>query len=148
MLVVAGLFGEQAMGFVKTLNIDWGGTSNPEVVVVEPAAEYKEMVKPIVDIDFSKEHEKAISGYFNEVASVLENDPGFVKTTGQFRDFNIMAGQLNFTGTGLKDAYPNFGELVDEGIIEAIGIENKSLSKENRDSLVSVLRAIAWSVQQ
>lgn len=145
-LCLTGLFGEQALDAVK--NIDIGGPDEPDVVIVEPAQKYKDMVQPLVAIDFSDEHSDAISGYFNEVASVLENDPGFVKNTGQFREYNVMAGQLHFTGSGLKDVYPNLGKMVDDALIKAIGKENSQLTQEKRDSLVAVLRAVAWSVKQ
>ncbi len=148
LLCITGLFGEQAFEIAKNVELDWGGPNTPDVVIVDPTPEYQAMVKPLVAIDFSKEHRHAISGYFAEVASVVEGDPGFVKTTGQFREYNVMAGQLHFTGLGLKAVYPGLGNMVDASIIQAIGKENSALSQEKRDSLVAVLRAIAWSVNQ
>lgn len=149
-LVIAGLFGENVLDFVKK-NVDinvWPKSDTPTVVVDEPSLQYQDMVQDVVALDIKKEHADVIAPFFYEVASVIETDPGFLKTTGQFRDFNVMAGQLQFAGTEIKGAYPQLGEKVDTAIIAAIGRENVSLTDEKRSSLVSILKAIAWSIHQ
>jgi len=146
-LVIAGLFGEPIFDYVKSVNI--GGPDKPVVVVVdEPSLQYQDMVKPIVDIEIKKEHAALIAPFFAEVASVIETDPGFLKSTGQFRDFNTMSGQLHFGGMDMKGEYPKLGELVDAAIISAIGKKNEPLDGDKRKSLVSILRAISWGVRE
>lgn len=148
-LVLTGLFGEPIFDFVKD-NVDiklWPDEA-PVVVVDEPSLQYQDMVSKVVAIDIKKEHANIIAPFFAEVASVIETDPGFLKSTGQFRDFNTMAGQLNFSGLNMKDEYPDLGESIDLSIIAAIGKKNEPLSSEKRKNLVSILRAISWGVRQ
>lgn len=150
-LVIAGLFGEGIWDAVKN-NVDiniWPKPDTPVVVPVdEPSLQYQDMVRDIVAIDIKKEHADVIAPFFAEVASVIETDPGFLKTTGQFRDFNVMAGQLHFAGTEIKGAYPTLGQSVDAAIIAAIGRENVPLTDEKRSNLVKILEAISWSMHQ
>ena len=99
-------------------------------------------------IDISDDHAAKIAGYFSEVADVVENDADFVKTTGQFRDFNVMAGALHFSGLEITGLYPNLGKSVDSAIMQAIGKENEQMTPEKRHALVSVLEAVAWGVSE
>jgi hypothetical protein len=146
-LVVAGLFGKQALELLNSVDVVLPNPV-PVVVVDEPTDTYKNMVKDIVSIDIKKDHAKLISDFFLEVASVIEDDPGFLKTTEQFRNFNTMAGQLNFSGTDMKGLYPNLGQKIDDAFMMAVGKENSKLEGEKRAGLVSVLKAIAWGVNQ
>jgi hypothetical protein len=144
-LVVASLFGERAFELIKTIGVD----NTPAVInIVEPSISYKNVVKEIVVVDIEKKDAKQISDFFSELASVVENDPGLIKTTKNFRDFNSLAGGLNFAGQELKDKYPSLGEHIDQSIIDSIGKENSPLSPEKRSDLVECLRAVAWAVHQ
>lgn len=145
-LVLAGAFGEQGLEFLKNINVVPQPT--PVVIVEEPSEPYKSMVEDIVSVKISKNDSQVISTFFLELASVIETDPGFLKTTGQFYDFNTTAGGLNFSGLGLKDKYPTLGESIDTALAEAIGKENVQLDDGKRKSLVSVLRAVSWGVNQ
>lgn len=150
-LVISGLFGEDILDFVKNnvdVNIWPTKPDTPVVVVDDPSLQYQDMVSNVVAIDIKGEHADVIAPFFAEVASVIETDPGFLKTTGQFRDFNVMAGQLNFAGTEIKGAYPTLGQSIDEAIIAAIGRENTSLTDEKRGNLVNILEAISWGVRK
>ena len=99
-------------------------------------------------MDIEKEDAQQISDFFSELASVIENDVELIKTTKNFRDFNSLAGGLNFAGLELKDKYPSLGEHIDQSIIDSIGKENNPLSPEKRSDLVECLRAVAWAVHQ
>ena len=142
-LLVVGLFGEVFLEFVKA-NIEI--VNIPSVDVDEPAIGYKTLVKPITDMDIEKEDARQISDFFRELSNVIKTDPGFVKTTGVFREFNIRAGGLNFAGLELKDKYPLLGQKIDQVIINTIGKEDSSLTDDKRKDLCDCLNAISWSV--
>ena len=151
LLIITAVFGEQALDFVKNVDIIIFQPDTPVVVVVpvdEPSLEYKTLVQDIVAVDIAKEDATIIQAFFLELASVVKNDPGFLKTTGQFRDFNVMSGAMNFAGSDLKDKYTALGEDIDQALIDAIGKENVSLDQTKRQNLVSALRAVAWGATQ
>ena len=144
-LCFAALFGEPVVDWLKN-NVEIVNT--PSVDVVEPSLAYKEVVKDIVSLDIDAKDAKQISDFFSELASVVNNDPGFIQTTGNFREFNMTAGGLNFAGLELKDKYPNLGEKIDEVIVSSIGPEDQELSNSKRSELVKCLGGIAWAVHQ
>lgn len=145
LLTVAALFGEQVVEIIKN-NIEIVNT--PSVNVDEPTLEYKTLVQKIVDIDIEKEDARQISDFFLEVSDVVTSDPGFLDSTGKFREFNIKSGGLNFAGLELKDKYPNLGEEIDTAVVNTIGLEDSALTDEKRKDLCDCLNAIAWGVHQ
>lgn len=145
-LCFTALFGESVLEFIKN-NVEIVDNT-PSVDVDEPSLTYKEVVKDIVSIDIDKEDAKQISDFFIELASVVNSDPGFIQTTGNFREFNMTAGGLNFAGLELKNKYPELGEQIDLCIIASIGKEDQSLTDSKRKSLVDCLNAVAWAVHQ
>tara|TARA_Y100001938_G_C7755567_1_gene266005 strand:- start:1 stop:471 length:471 start_codon:yes stop_codon:yes gene_type:complete len=144
-LTVAALFGEKVVEIIKN-NVEIINT--PSVNVDEPTLEYKTLVQKIVDMDVKKEDATQISDFFLEVADVVNSDPGFLASTGKFREFNIKSGGLNFAGLELKDKYPNLGEEIDSVIVNTIGLEDQELTNEKRKDLRDCLNAIAWGVHQ
>lgn len=142
-LVVGALFGEQLADVVKN-NVEI--VNDPVVSVDEPSLEYKELVRPITNIDISSEDAKMLSAFYLELADVIKKDDSVVNSTGEFRNFNMMAGMLHFN-TSLKDKYDTLGEDIDMAIVETIGKQSVSL-EDKREELVSVLEAIAWSVNK
>jgi len=144
-LVGASLFGEQVIDFVKN-NIEIVNT--PSVDIVEPELKYKTLVKNIIDTDITKEDAKQISDFFVELSDVVWSDPGFLDSTGKFREFNIKSGGLNFAGLDLKDKYPSLGEEIDKVVINTIGVEDTELTDEKRKDLRDCLSAVAWGVHQ
>jgi hypothetical protein len=149
LLIVVAVFGEQALDFAKNVDVSIFRPDTSVVVSVdEPSLEYKALVEDIVAIDIVKEDAIIIQAFFLELASVVENDPGFLKTTGQFRDFNVMSGAMNFAGLDLKDKYPALGEDIDQALTDAVGKENVPLDDKKRENLVSALRAVAWGAVQ
>jgi len=145
LLTVAALFGEQVVEIIKN-NIEIVNT--PSVNVDEPTLEYKTLMQKIVAIDIEKEDAKQISDFFLEVADVIKSDPGFLVSTGKFREFNIKSGGLNFAGLELKDKYPSLGEEIDSAITNTVGLEDQELTIEKRKDLRDCLNAIAWGVYQ
>jgi len=145
LLIVFAFFGESIMETVKD-NLD--DKENIVVNVVEPSEAWKMKVKNIVTLDITYEDARKISNFFSTFADVVKHDPGFIDNTEIVRKFNMTAGGLNFAGTEMKDKYPDLGELIDEAISSAIGLENVNLTEEKRMELVQCLRAIAWAVHQ
>jgi len=119
-----------------------------EPKVVEPSLTNKTLVQELTLLDIDKKDKKQLSDYFLTLADVVKTEPGLIKTTEQFKNFNSIAGQLNFTGLDLKDKYANLGESIDEIIIATLGKENEDLTQEARTSLVNVLNAISWGFNQ
>lgn len=142
-LVAGALFGEKAIDLVKN-NVEI--VNDPVVSVDEPSLEYKELVKPITDLDISSDDAKMLSAFYLEMADVIDKDKGVINSTGEFRNFNMMAGMLHFN-TSLKGKYETLGEDIDSAIVETIGKQSVSLD-DKREDLVSVLEAIAWSVNK
>tara|TARA_Y100001938_G_scaffold70225_1_gene97390 strand:+ start:1040 stop:1510 length:471 start_codon:yes stop_codon:yes gene_type:complete len=145
LLTVAALFGEQIVDIIKN-NVEIINT--PSVNVDEPTLEYKTLVQKIVDMDVEKKDATQISDFFLEVSDVVSSDPGFLDSTGKFREFNIKSGGLNFAGLELKDKYPNLGEEIDAVVVNTIGLEDSKLTNEKRKDLRDCLNAIAWGVHQ
>ena len=149
-LIIAGLlvafafFGDSIVENLR--NID--EKENVVVNVVEPTEAWKQKVKNIVNLDMESADSMRISNFFSQCADVVQNDPGFITNTEIFREFNIVAGGLNFGGAEVKNKYPNLGELIDEAIVSAIGLENVDFTEQSRAELVQCLRAIAWAVHQ
>lgn len=144
-LTVAALFGEQIVEVIKN-NVDIVNT--PSVDVDEPALEYKTLVESIVNMDIKDEDARQMSDFFLELSNVVWTDPGFIESTGQFRDFNVKSGGLNFAGLDLKDKYPKLGEEIDKVIVNTIGLEDSELTDKKRESLCDCLNAVAWGVHQ
>ena len=145
-LCFTAFFGEPVLDWIKN-NVDVVDNT-PSVNVEEPSLTFKEVVKDIVSTNIDKEDAKQISDFFLELESVIAVDPGFIKTTGNFREFNMTAGGLNFAGLDLKNKYPNLGEEIDQCIIATIGSEDQTLTDEKRSDLCECLNAVAWAVHQ
>jgi len=143
-LVVAALFGEKAIEFVKN-NVEI--VNEPTVMVVEPSMENKELVKPIVDLDIAEDDAKLITAFYLELADVVSDDNSVIKTTEQFRNFNGMAGLLHFN-SDLKGKYDSLGSDIDSAIVNAIGKQSTSIDEDKREDLSQILEAVAWSVNQ
>ena len=142
-LVFVGLFGQQIFSFVKE-NVEIVNT--PSVEKEEPNLTYKTLVQDITDLDIEPQDARQLGDFFSELADVVKTDPGFIKTTGVFRDFNVRAGGLNFAGLEIKNKYPSLGQEIDGAIMDTLGDQDVSLTDEKRKELVDCLNAIAWSV--
>lgn len=141
-LCLVGLFGEPILNMVKNIK-----PTVVEVTVNEPSLEFKTLVEPVVKIEISSEDANLISCFYSEMADIVSKDTEFLKSTEQFRNFNVTAGKLYFD-TRLKNKYETLGESIDQIIIQAIGKENVALDSAKRDKLVKTLNALAWGVKQ
>lgn len=146
MLCVVGLFGENLLNVVKNIPNNLPKPA-PIVNIDEPTLEYKTAVKDVVSIEVKPDDADLISCFFLEVADIVKNDTGLIKTTGQFREFNSTSGGLNFN-SDLKNKYENLGEAIDTSIVNCIGKEDVALDETKRANLVKCLQAIAWGVKQ
>ena len=144
-LVGVSLFGEKIVEIVKN-NVEI--INVPSVNVDEPTLEYKTLVKNITTMDIEKDDARQISDFFLELSDVVWSDPGFLDSTGKFREFNIKSGGLNFAGLELKNKYPSLGEEIDKVVINTIGLEDSELTDEKRKNLRDCLNAVAWGVHQ
>jgi len=147
-LCAVALFGQPVFEWVKN-NVDIINVvpDDPDVKVDEPSLENKELVDGIVKIDFSKEDADLVSCFFLELADVVGDDKEIIKTTGQFANFNVMAGILHFD-TEFAGKYDGFGDAVEYATQNAVGLDNQSLTPSKRKDLVDVLEAVAWGVNQ
>lgn len=147
-LCAVALFGQPVFEWVKN-NVDIVNIvpDDTDVKVDEPSLENKELVDDIVKIEFSREDADLVSCFFLELADVVGDDDEIIKTTGQFANFNVMAGILHFD-TEFAGKYDGFGDAVEYAIQNAIGLENQSLTDSKRKDLVDVLEAVAWGVNQ
>lgn len=143
-LLVGAFFGED---IAKNLQNYIPLVNNEKVEIPTPSIEYKTLVQGIKNTKIDKKDANQIRDFFWQLSQVVQSDPGFIKTTGQFREFNIVAGGLNFAGLALKNKYPNLGEEIDGVITTAMGKENLPLTPQKRNNLKKILEAIAWSVQ-
>jgi len=144
LLLIGAFFGEN---IVENIQNYIPLVNNEKVEIPTPSIEYKTLVESIKNTKIDKKDANQIRDFFWQLSQVVQSDPGFIKTTGQFREFNIVAGGLNFAGPSLKNKYPNLGEEIDGIIITAMGKENIPLTSQKRNSLNKTLQAIAWSVQ-
>ena len=144
LLLIGAFFGEN---IVENIQNYIPLADNEKVEIPTPSIEYKTLVQGIQNTKIDKKDANQIRDFFWQLSQVVKSDPGFIKTTGQFREFNVTAGGLNFAGLALKNKYPNLGEEIDGVIITAMGKENIPLTSEKRNSLSKTLQAIAWSVQ-
>ena len=149
LLLIGTFFGDQIIGVVKN-NIP--EVSTPDVLISEPQIEYKNVVQPLQQ-QITKENvtpydKVQIRDFFLELSKVVQYDNNLIKTTGQFRKFNITSGGLNFAGLRLQNKYPQLGETVDKVIVNALGQENVPLTQEKRETLWRTLHAIAWAFNQ
>lgn len=142
-LIVVGLFGEPLWEKLKQIDIK----PDPPITIVEPTLEYKTLVQPVVNMEIESNDSILMSCFFDQLSSVVRNDETFIKTTGQFREFNIIAGGLNFKNQ-IEGEYPDLGETIDAIIMQSIGKEDKAMDSSTRANLSDTLSAIAWGVTQ
>jgi hypothetical protein len=145
-LALSAVYGEQIIDLVKKYPVDIVNT--PSVDIEEPSLEYKTLVENIVSVDIEPKDAKEFSDFYTQLSDIVLNEPGFIVSTGNFREFNMMAGGLNFAGLELKGKYPSLGQEIDDAIKNTIGLEDSALTDEKRKDLCDCLDAVAWGVHQ
>lgn len=117
--------------------------------VDEPNSNMKSIVSGLSDLvsgDDAEYDKVRLAQFYAQLSKIVANEPEFIETTGQFREYNSMVGQINFAGKSLKGKYNGLGQAVDNAIVEAIGKENIALDGSKRQDLADVLAAISWEL--
>ena len=95
LLLIGAFFGEN---IVENIQNYIPLANNEKVEIPTPSIEYKTLVQGIQNTKIDKKDANQIRDFFWQLSQVVKSDPGFIKTTGQFREFNVTAGGLNFAG--------------------------------------------------
>lgn len=151
LLIAGGLFWPQIKAKINVDDTD--GTPTVVNVIFEKVGEPTQAMKDaasniggLVVGDDASIDKIRLAQFYAQLSHVVRNEPGFIQNTGQFREYNSMAGQINFAGLSLKDKYPGLGDAIDKVISDVIGLENVSLDQAKRNDLANVLAAISWSL--
>ena len=117
--------------------------------VDEPSTALKEKVAGISDFvvgDDADDDKIRLAQFYAQLSKIIRNEPGFLKTTGEFKQYNSTAGQINYAGISLKGKYAGLGQTIDQAIADQIGLENVELDVDKRDDLAKILAAISWEL--
>ena len=148
-LVITAFLGKPAINGLKNsvgnVNVVVPGVG---VEVPEPSLTNKTLVEGLTSIVTDEKDRIQLRDFYATLAHVVKTEPNLIKTTGNFREYNSLSGQLNFTGLDMKDKYDSLGGAIDNVLVGAIGKENASFTPEKRKTLVDVLNAISWSFNQ
>ena len=151
LIVALGLFWPKIKESIN-LPDDNFGSSTVNVVfekVDEPSDALKEKVAGISDLvtgEDAGDDKVRLAQFYAQLSKIVRNEPGFLKTTGQFRDYNSTAGQINYAGLSMKGKYSGLGQAIDQAIVDQIGLENIELDVDRRDDLAKILSAISWEL--
>lgn len=150
-IVALGLFWPKIKESIN-LPDDSFGSSTVNVVfekVDEPSDALKEDVAGISDLvvgDDADDDKIRLAQFYAQLSHIVRDEPGFIQTTGQFREYNSTAGQINYAGLSMKGKYSGLGQAIDEAIVGQIGLENITLDVDRRDDLAKILAAISWEL--
>ena len=117
--------------------------------VDEPSTALKEKVSGISELvvgDDADDDKIRLAQFYAQLSKIIRNEPGFLKTTGEFKQYNSTAGQINYAGISLKGKYTGLGQTIDQTIADQIGLENVELDVDKRDDLAKILAAISWEL--
>ena len=151
LIVALGLFWPKIKESIN-LPDDSFGSSTVNVIfekVDEPSDALKEDVAGISDLvvgDDADDDKIRLAQFYAQLSHIVRKEPGFLKTTGQFREYNSTAGQINYAGLSLKGKYSGLGQAIDEAIVGQIGLENIELDVDRRDDLAKILAAVSWEL--
>lgn len=151
LIVALGLFWPKIKESIK-LPDDNFTSSTVNVVfekVDEPSDALKEKVAGISELvvgDDADDDKVRLAQFYAQLSKIVRNEPGFLKTTGQFREYNSTAGQINYAGISLKGKYAGLGQAIDQAIVDQIGLESIELDIDRRDDLAKILAAVSWEL--
>ena len=117
--------------------------------VDEPSDVLKEQVAGISDLvvgEDASDDKVRLAQFYAQLSKIVKDEPGFLKTTGQFKDYNSTSGQINYAGLSMKGKYSGLGQSIDQAIANQIGLENVELDIDKRDDLAKILAAISWEL--
>jgi hypothetical protein len=145
-LLLGGMWGEKAVTFIKK-NVPAISDNTDKTTIPDPDIAYQALTKPLREMEIDPKDASEIRDFFWQLSQIIRHEPELIKTTEQFRKFNMVAGSLNFAGLEMKDKYPDLGEAIDKIIMDTIGKEDVPLDDTKRKSLYTILHAIAWSMK-
>ena len=151
LIVALGLFWPKIKESIK-LPDDNFTSSTVNVVfekVDEPSDALKEKVTGISELvvgDDADDDKIRLAQFYAQLSKIVRNEPGFLKTTGEFKQYNSTAGQINYAGISLKGKYAGLGQAIDQAIVDQIGLESIELDIDRRDDLAKILAAISWEL--
>jgi hypothetical protein len=145
-LLLGGMWGERAVTFIKN-NVPAILYNTDKTTIPDPDIAYQALTKPLREMEIDPKDASEIRDFFWQLSQIIRHEPELIKTTEQFRAFNVVAGGLNFAGLEMKDKYPDLGEAIDKIIMDAIGKEDVPLDGTKREALYTILHAIAWSMK-
>ena len=144
-LLLGGMWGEGAVTFIKN-NVPAIIFNTDKTTIPDPDIAHQALTKPLREMEIDPKDASEIRDFFWQLSQIIRHEPELIKTTEQFRAFNMVAGGLNFAGLEMKNKYPDLGEAIDKIIMDAIGKEDVPLDDTKRENLYSILHAIAWSM--
>ena len=151
LIVALGLFWPRIKESINVPDNNFGSSTVNVVFekVDEPSDALKEKVAGISDLvtgEDAGDDKVRLAQFYAQLSKIVRDEPGFLKTTGQFRDYNSTAGQINYAGLSMKGKYAGLGQAIDQVIVDQIGLENVELDVDRRDDLAKILAAISWEL--
>lgn len=151
LIVALGLFWPKIKESINVPDNNFGSSTVNVVFekVDEPSDALKEKVAGISDLvtgEDAGDDKVRLAQFYAQLSKIVRDEPGFLKTTGQFRDYNSTAGQINYAGLSMKGKYAGLGQAIDQVIVDQIGLENVELDVDRRDDLAKILAAISWEL--
>jgi len=151
LIVALGLFWPKIKESINLPDNNFGSSTVNVVFekVDEPSDALKEKVAGISDLvtgEDAGDDKVRLAQFYAQLSKIVRDEPGFLKTTGQFRDYNSTAGQINYAGLSMKGKYAGLGQAIDQVIVDQIGLENVELDVDRRDDLAKILAAISWEL--
>jgi len=151
LIVALGLFWPRIKESINLPDNNFGSSTVNVVFekVDEPSDALKEKVAGISDLvtgEDAGDDKVRLAQFYAQLSKIVRDEPGFLKTTGQFRDYNSTAGQINYAGLSMKGKYAGLGQAIDQVIVDQIGLENVELDVDRRDDLAKILAAISWEL--
>ena len=121
--------------------------SQPQPKPERPSAALVTAVQPVLAI--LKNHREdglRLSEFYAALAGVFTRDQGaLIKTTAQLRELHRRAGLLAFQRTAIVGKYPGLSDAIDKVLADQIGLDNVTLSSEQRAKAIDAFKAIAWA---
>ena len=151
LIVALGLFWPKIKESINVPDNNFGSSTINVVFekVDEPSDALKEKVAGISDLvtgEDAGDDKVRLAQFYAQLSKIVRDEPGFLKTTGQFRDYNSTAGQINYAGLSMKGKYSGLGQAIDQVIVDQVGLENVELDVDRRDDLAKILAAISWEL--
>lgn len=151
LIVALGLFWPKIKESINLPDNNFGSSTVNVVFekVDEPSDALKEKVAGISDLvtgEDAGDDKVRLAQFYAQLSKIVRNEPGLLKTTGQFREYNSTTGQINYAGLSMKGKYSGLGQAIDQVIVDQVGLENVELDVDRRDDLAKILAAISWEL--